>query len=203
MILCIDNFDSFTFNLVQVFQQLGTDPVVLRNNEPRILDLARDLTLSGVIISPGPGHPRDAGLCLEFLKRLPHHIPVLGVCLGHQVLGVHAGAEVSGAERIMHGKSSHIEHDGQGLFAGLPQNMEVARYHSLIVHGDGGDIFEVTCRTESGEPMGLRFLDRPWRGVQFHPESILTPQGPDLLANFLSMCNETTQAPQPGLQETI
>ena len=181
MILCIDNFDSFTFNLVQVFQQLGTDPVVLRNNDPRILDLARDLALEGVIISPGPGHPK--------------HVPVLGVCLGHQVLGTYAGAEVSGAGRIMHGKSSHIEHDGKGLFAGLPQNMEVARYHSLIVYGDGGSTFEVTCKTTEGEPMGLRYLDRPWEGVQFHPESILTPEGPALLANFLNLCTKKSSAP--------
>ena len=195
MILCIDNFDSFTFNLVQVFQQLGTDPVVLRNNDPRILDLARDLALEGVIISPGPGHPKDAGLCLEFLDRLPRHVPVLGVCLGHQVLGVYGGAEVSGAGRIMHGKSSHIDHDARGVFTGLPQHMEVARYHSLIGDGDGGGTFEVTCKTETDEPMGLRYLDRPWEGVQFHPESILTPNGPDLLANFLNLCTKTTSAP--------
>ena len=195
MILCIDNFDSFTFNLVQVFHQLGTDPVVLRNNDPRILDLARDLALEGVIISPGPGHPKDAGLCLEFLDRLPRHVPVLGVCLGHQVLGVYGGAEVSGAGRIMHGKSSHIDHDARGVFTGLPQHMEVARYHSLIVYGDGGGTFEVTCKTETDEPMGLRYLDRPWEGVQFHPESILTPNGPDLLANFLNLCTKTTSAP--------
>ncbi len=191
MILLIDNFDSFTFNLVQVFQSLGANPLVLRNNEPEILNLATDPRLQGAIISPGPSHPRNTGLCLEFLDLVPRTIPVLGVCLGHQTLSHYSGVTVGSARRIMHGKTSDILHGGEGIFEGLPNPMQVGRYHSLAVHEENRtDLpFEVTARTARGEVMALAFRDRPWVGVQFHPESVLTPDGPKLLGNFLKMCN--------------
>ncbi|MFA7166590.1 MAG: aminodeoxychorismate/anthranilate synthase component II [Desulfoplanes sp.] len=189
MILLIDNFDSFTFNLVQTFQTKGCNPVVMRNNEPEILNLAASPDLQGVILSPGPSHPVNAGLCMEFLKKLPATIPVLGVCLGHQILGHFAGARVAKANRIMHGKTSTITHTGEGLFAGLPQNMVIGRYHSLAVFEDGQKLpFKVTARTRGGTIMGLAYTDRPWMGVQFHPESVLSPKGPELLQNFVKIC---------------
>jgi len=188
MFLLIDNFDSFTFNLVQAFQQLGADPVVIRNDHEEILEMAASGTLERVCLSPGPSHPENAGYCLEFLSRLPKETPVLGVCLGHQTLGHFAGAPVERAKRIMHGKTSMVHHDGSGLFAGLPDPFEVCRYHSLIVPAQkAADTLEVTARTDRGEVMGLRYKDRPWHGVQFHPESILTPDGPHLLQNFLNI----------------
>jgi len=184
MFLLIDNFDSFTFNLVQAFQQLGRDPLVVRNDRPELLELASGGALSLVCISPGPSRPENAGLCLEFLSRLPASVPVLGVCLGHQILGHFAGAPVEVAETIMHGKTSPVTHRGTGLFTGLPNPMEVCRYHSLLVRAEKAEKLEVTAWTEAGEVMALRYKDRPWVGVQFHPESVLTPDGPQLLANF-------------------
>ena len=183
MFLLIDNYDSFTFNLVQAFQQLGKNPHVLKNDDPGVLDLAGSGDLDMVCLSPGPSRPENAGLCLEFLARLPKSVPVLGVCLGHQTLGHFAGAVVRINDRIMHGKTSLVHHDGTGLFHGAPQPMEVCRYHSLVVE-PGPELLEITARTEEGEVMALRYTDRPWVGVQFHPESILTPDGPGLLKNF-------------------
>jgi anthranilate synthase component 2 len=187
MFLLIDNFDSFTFNLVQAFQQLGADPVVLRNDREELLDPVFVAGVRRVCLSPGPSHPDNAGLCLRFLARLSSGVPVLGVCLGHQILGRFAGAEVNRNERIMHGKTSFVEHRGEGIFAGLPQPFDVCRYHSLVVRPEGADLLRVTARTARGEVMGLEYGDRPWHGVQFHPESILTPQGPRLLENFLNV----------------
>jgi anthranilate synthase component 2 len=189
MFLLIDNFDSFTFNLVQAFQQLGTAPEVVRNDRPELLGLAQSGKLTMVCISPGPSRPENAGLCLEFLKRLPKTVPVLGVCLGHQILGHFAGAPVNVAERIMHGKTSQVRHTGAGLFKGVESPMEVCRYHSLLVDAAKvPDKLDVTAWTEDEfEVMGLSLKDRPWVGVQFHPESILTPSGPKLLANFLNI----------------
>jgi len=190
MFLLIDNFDSFTFNLVQAFQGLGADPLVLRNDRPELLDLAASGGLDLVCLSPGPSRPENAGYMLEFLSRLPHAVPVLGVCLGHQALGYFAGARVEVADRIMHGKTSLVSHDGTGLFTGLPSPFEAGRYHSLLVKADEAPaevraLLRVTARTEQGEVMGLRYADRPWAGVQFHPESVLTPLGVQLLANFV------------------
>lgn len=185
MFLLIDNFDSFTFNLVQAFYRLGKNPEVVRNDRPELLEDAFIAKLKMVCISPGPSRPENAGLCPEFLNKLPKDIPVLGVCLGHQILGHHAGATVDVADRIMHGKTSTVDHNGQGLFTGLPEKMEVCRYHSLLVHADEvPDKLETTARTDQNEVMGIRWKDRPWAGVQFHPESVLTPDGPALLANF-------------------
>lgn len=186
MFLLVDNFDSFTFNLVQVFQQLGADPLVLRNDREEILELAESGKLELVCLSPGPSHPENAGLSLEFLSRLPKEIPVLGVCLGHQILGHFAGASVVRADRIMHGKTSDIYHKNEGLFTGLENPFNVCRYHSLVVNVDEvSDKLELTAWTDQDEVMGLRYKDRPWTGLQFHPESILTPDGPKLLKNFL------------------
>lgn len=185
MFLLIDNYDSFTFNLVQAFQVLGHFPKVLRNDRPELLDLAESGELRGVVISPGPGRPESAGLCLEFLGRLPKRVPVLGICLGHQILGYFAGATVVVGQRIMHGKTSAVEHNGQEIFTGLPRSMQCGRYHSLLVNvEEAPELLERTAWTVQGEAMGLRYVDRPWMGVQFHPESVLTPDGPKLLANF-------------------
>lgn len=188
MFLLIDNYDSFTFNLVQAFQKTGRYPHVVRNDDPSLLELAASDDLEMVCISPGPGKPQNAGLCLEVLKVLPKDVPVLGVCLGHQVLAHHAGATVDIAPRIMHGKHSDIDHDQKGLFQGLKTPMQVARYHSLIVTVEQNELIKPTATTHTPEGveeiMAFVYADRPWAGVQFHPESILTPQGEALLANF-------------------
>ncbi|MDR1083276.1 MAG: anthranilate phosphoribosyltransferase [Deltaproteobacteria bacterium] len=191
MLLIIDNYDSFTYNLAQAFQGLGQNPTVVRNDACNLLDLAESQELDKVCLSPGPGHPKGAGLSLEFLERLAKRakpVPVLGVCLGHQILGEFAGVQVIVADRVMHGRTSPITHEAEGLFAGLPQNMTVGRYHSLLVtEPQPGQRygFKVTARTPENEIMALAYNDLPWSGVQFHPESVLTPQGRNLLGNFL------------------
>ncbi len=186
MFLLIDNYDSFTYNLVQAFQKLGHNPLVLTNDNPRILELVQSSDLKMLCLSPGPGHPSQAGYCLEALKILPKHIPVLGVCLGHQALGLFGGAKVHVGPVIMHGKSSPIEHDAEGIFDNISNPMQVGRYHSLVVdHEDENALpFKVTARGPLGEIMALQYKDRPWVGVQFHPESVLTPEGLQLLGNF-------------------
>ncbi len=187
MFLFIDNYDSFSYNIIQYFQQLGESPTVVCNDDPRLLELALDPTLEKVVISPGPSNPENAGYCLEFLDRLPHHIPVLGVCLGMQCLGHHAGCPVVRGPRVMHGKTSEIEHGGTGLYKGIKSPMTIGRYHSLVVKcSDSHPTLEVTARDDDGEAMSIRYKDRPWVGVQYHPESILTQQGMELLANFPS-----------------
>ncbi|CCO23831.1 anthranilate synthase component II [Maridesulfovibrio hydrothermalis] len=186
MFLLVDNFDSFTFNLVQAFQQLGAEPLVLRNDREDILELAESGKLKRVCLSPGPSRPENAGLSLEFLSRLSKDVPVLGVCLGHQTLGYHGGASIVRAGRIMHGKTSAVFHKKEGLFSGMDDPFQVCRYHSLVVNVDEApDMMELTAWTGQREVMGMRYKDRPWAGVQFHPESILTPDGPKLLKNFL------------------
>lgn len=189
MFLLIDNYDSFTYNLVQAFYQLGQKPLVLKNDDPRILDIAQDPALEMVCISPGAGHPSKLSLCLDFLKIVDPQIPILGICLGHQLLGLAAGAEINIAPIIMHGKSSEIVHDGSGLFQGLPNPMQVGRYHSLVVSPMSDKAacpFTVHAHASEGEIMALTYNDRPWTGIQFHPESVLTPEGIHLLGNFPS-----------------
>lgn len=191
MLLLIDNYDSFTFNLVQVFEELGASPQVIRNDHPDLQEKKLFSRLDKVIISPGPSNPLKAGLCLKFLDQLPLEIPVLGVCLGHQILAHHAGYKIIRAKRIMHGKVSKIFHQGQGIFSGLPSPFTATRYHSLLLDPKTPDpkirLSFTALAEEAGEIMGLQYPDRPWYGVQFHPESILSPDGPKLLANFLNL----------------
>jgi anthranilate synthase/aminodeoxychorismate synthase-like glutamine amidotransferase len=187
-VLLVDNYDSFTWNLAQAFMTLGAE-VTVRRNDAITVDEARALNPSHVCISPGPGHPEDAGVSVEMIRAFLGHKPLLGVCLGHQALGHALGGRVVRAGRLMHGKHSLIDHDGSGLYAGCPQPMQVARYHSLVVLEDGlPAALRVTSVTaDRGEVMGLQHRDHPVFGVQFHPESVLTPEGPSLLANFLAV----------------
>jgi anthranilate synthase component 2 len=188
MILMIDNYDSFTWNLVQYLGELGVEVEVARNDAITV-DEAAALQPAGIVISPGPCTPNEAGICLELVERLAPSVPIFGVCLGHQCIGQAFGGQVIRAPRIMHGKTSMIDHDGAGLFAGLPQPFEATRYHSLVVANDGlPDCLQVTAWTEyqgQREIMGLQHTGLPVAGVQFHPESILTPHGHDILRNFL------------------
>lgn len=185
MFLLIDNYDSFTFNVVQEFQKHGADPVVLRNDRPELTDPDFAARVKRLCISPGPSHPRNAGHCLRFLDLIRPDIPVLGICLGHQILAAYAGVKVGRASRVMHGKVSQVSHGGRSLFTGLTDPMDVCRYHSLAAFPNGTGALEVTATADDGEVMALAYTDRPWVGVQFHPESILTPDGPKLLGNFL------------------
>ncbi len=187
-IAVIDNYDSFTYNLVQYLGELGAEPEVHRNDALAAEDvLAR--RPAGILISPGPGGPGDAGISCEVIRRAAGRVPVLGVCLGHQCLGAVYGGRVVRAGRIMHGKTSPILHDGRGLFAGLPNPFTATRYHSLLVDRDGlPDCLEVRARTAEDEIMGLKHRDHETWGVQFHPESILTEGGKRLIRNFLERC---------------
>ena len=190
MLLMIDNYDSFTYNLVQYLGELGADVRVMRNDAVEPADIER-LAPSHIVISPGPCTPNEAGVSLAVIERFAGRIPLLGVCLGHQCIGQVFGGRVVHAREIMHGKTSPIHHADAGVFAGLPQPMQATRYHSLVVERDSlPDSLEITAWTEFpdggfDEIMGLRHKALAVEGVQFHPESILTPQGHDLLANFL------------------
>ena len=187
MLLVLDNYESFTYNLVQYFGELGADPVVKRNDAitPDEIEAMRP---SKIVISPGPGTPADAGISMELIRRFGPRIPILGVCLGHQCIGEVYGGKVVRAERLMHGKTSPIRHDGKGVFQGLPNPFEATRYHSLIVEKVSvPKSLLVSADTVEGEIMGLRHREYPVHGVQFHPESILSKEGKDLLANFLKM----------------
>ncbi len=190
MLLMIDNYDSFTFNLVQYFQQLGAEVKVVRNDALTV-DQVAALAPERIVISPGPGTPDEAGVSLRVIEQLGPRIPVLGVCLGHQSIGQVYGGHVIRAGNIMHGKTSPIRHEGKGVFAGLPDGYTATRYHSLVVDKDRlPDALEVTAWTENDdgsieEVMGLRHREYPVEGVQFHPESILTEHGHALLKNFL------------------
>jgi anthranilate synthase/aminodeoxychorismate synthase-like glutamine amidotransferase len=190
MLLIIDNYDSFTYNLVQYFGELGADPLVKRNDEITVSEIEA-LNPEAVVISPGPCTPKEAGISNEVISRIGPHLPVLGVCLGHQCIGHVYGANVVRAARLMHGKTSPILHDGTGVFTELPDPFEATRYHSLLVDPPTvPDTLVVNARTAEGEIMGLRHREFPIHGVQFHPESILTGHGKDLLANFLRMTEE-------------
>ena len=192
MILVIDNYDSFTYNLVQYLGELGATLEVVRNDALDVDAVAR-LAPERIVISPGPGNPDQAGVSLDVIRRLGPTTPILGVCLGHQAIGQAFGATVARARVQMHGKTSDIRHDGRGVFTGLSNPFVATRYHSLVVLPDTvpGDL-EVTARAEDGEVMGLRHRRYPVEGVQFHPESILTVEGKRLLANFLGV-----RAPAP------
>jgi len=186
-LLLIDNYDSFTYNLVQAFMVLGAQVTVFRNDAIDV-DSARRLAPTHLCISPGPGTPRDAGVSMDMIRAFAGHIPVLGVCLGHQSIVEVFGGEIARAERLMHGKTSGIEHDSCGVFAGLPTPCVVGRYHSLIaVPASLPAVLEISARTAQGEIMGVRHREFDVEGVQFHPESVLTPDGPQLMANFLGV----------------
>ncbi len=183
--LVVDNYDSFVYNLVQELGELGADPVVFRNDAIDVAGIRAERP-DAVLISPGPGRPEDGGVSLEAISNLSGEIPLLGVCLGHQCIGQAYGGEIVAAPRLMHGKTSEIHHDGEGLFAGLPNPFVATRYHSLVVRPDSvpADL-EVTATSSDGVVMGLRHRTLAVEGVQFHPESVLTASGPALLANFL------------------
>ena len=181
MILLIDNYDSFTYNLAHLFGELGAE-VVVRRNDAIDADEAERLAPSHLILSPGPGRPEDAGVSVELVKRL--RVPTLGVCLGHQAIVAAFGGEIGQARRLVHGKASPIDHDGRGLFQGLPESFEAGRYHSLAATSVP-DCLEVSASCAEGEVMGVRHRELPVDGVQFHPESVLTPVGPQLARNFL------------------
>jgi anthranilate synthase/aminodeoxychorismate synthase-like glutamine amidotransferase len=184
-ILLIDNYDSFTYNLVQAFLVLGASVDVHRNDAISI-EQAFALEPSHLVISPGPGTPKDAGVSMSMIQAFAGRIPIFGVCLGHQSLVEVFGGKVVRASRLMHGKVSPVQHDGKGVFAGIPQGFDAGRYHSLIAAPESiPSVLEVTARTAEGEIMGVRHRSLPIEGVQFHPESVLTPDGPVLMDNFL------------------
>ncbi len=186
MILVIDNYDSFTYNLVQLLASAGADPVVVRNDVESVDQLLARRP-DGILLSPGPGRPEEAGVCLPLLARRPR-LPIFGVCLGHQALGASFGAEVGRAPVLMHGKTSEIRHRGEGLFAGLPNPFAATRYHSLEVRESTlPPELEAVAWAEDGIVMALRHRELPYWGVQFHPESVLTLAGPQLVANFLAL----------------
>jgi len=195
-LLVIDNYDSFTYNLVQYLGELGESPEVIRNDAATIAEVAAMNTL-GIVISPGPCTPAEAGICTDLVRELGPETPILGVCLGHQCIGEAYGGRVVRAPKVMHGKLSQVEHDGKGVFAGLPNPITATRYHSLVVEPQTlpAELVATAWVTGSPEPqervlMGLRHRDHPVEGVQFHPESILTDSGHDLLRNFVELCRQ-------------
>jgi anthranilate synthase/aminodeoxychorismate synthase-like glutamine amidotransferase len=183
VILLVDNYDSFTYNLAHLLEELGAEVTVLRNDEIDA-DGAERLAPSHLVISPGPGRPEGAGATLEIVRRLAPRIPTLGVCLGHQAIIEAFGGAVGPAKQLVHGKASTVTHDGKGIFAGLPEPFDAGRYHSLAA-ADVPATFEISARTEDGEVMAVRHLELPVDGIQFHPESVLTPDGHALGRNFL------------------
>ncbi len=190
MILMIDNYDSFTYNLVQAFRELGADMRVVRNDETDI-DGIRALSPSALVLSPGPGNPDSAGVTLSAVGAFSGRIPILGVCLGHQAIAQAFGGKIVHAKRLMHGKTSKIRHDGRGVFTGMPQGFEAMRYHSLAVERDTlPECLEISAEAEDGEIMGLRHRILPVESVQYHPESIGTPDGMRQMRNFLIMAKE-------------
>jgi anthranilate synthase component 2 len=186
MVLLIDNYDSFTYNIFQEISELGAEVRVIRNDRITI-DGVLQMAPERVVVSPGPGRPENAGISVSLIKKLAGKIPVLGVCLGHQALGYAYGGKIIGAKRLMHGKTSLIFHDGSGIFTGIPNPFEATRYHSLLVEkATLPDSFKIIAWTEDGEIMGLQVKGLPLFGVQFHPESILTKEGINILRNFLN-----------------
>jgi anthranilate synthase/aminodeoxychorismate synthase-like glutamine amidotransferase len=196
-LLLVDNYDSFTYNLVQAFLALGADVLVHRNDAITV-EAARALAPTHLCISPGPGTPRDAGVSMKMVEAFAGVIPVLGVCLGHQSIVEVFGGEVVRAARLMHGKVSPVRHDGRGVFAAMPDPFDAGRYHSLIARPESlPAVFEVSARTAEGEIMGVRHRELMVEGVQFHPESVLTPDGPLLLGNFLKFAGGRRGAVSP------
>ena len=187
MILMIDNYDSFTYNLVQAFRELGADMQVVRNDQIDV-DGIRALAPAALILSPGPGNPDSAGVTLAAIKEFAGKVPLFGVCLGHQSIAQAFGGRIVHAKRLMHGKTSRIHHDGRGVFAGLEQDFPAMRYHSLAVERESlPDCFEISAETEDGEIMGLRHKTFPIESVQYHPESIGTPEGMKQMRNFVQL----------------
>jgi len=194
MLLLIDNYDSFTYNLYQYLSELGADVLVVRN-DALALEQIDDLKPDRIVVSPGPGDPSEAGISIELIRRFAGQVPILGVCLGHQCIGEAFGGAIVNAGEIKHGKLSLIEHDGRGVFSGLPNPFEAIRYHSLAVQpASVPECLEVSARSESGVIMGLRHRQYAVEGIQFHPESIMTLQGKDLLRNFLSIHEQNVVA---------
>ena len=194
MILVVDNYDSFTYNLVHYLNELGAETLVYRNDALSV-DEALGLKPQGVLLSPGPCTPNEAGICLALLEAAPNDLPILGVCLGHQAIGQAYGGDVVRAKQVMHGKTSPMFHEGKGIFAGLPNPFTATRYHSLSVEKSTlPPVLEVTAWTEDGEIMGFQHRHRPIQGVQFHPESIATEGGHAMLANFLKLAGVEPQA---------
>ena len=190
MLVMIDNFDSFTYNLFQYLMQLGAEVRVTRNNSLTVAEL-EDLNPRGLIISPGPGRPEDAGITVAAIRHFSGRIPILGVCLGHQAIALAFGAKVVSARRLMHGKTSSVTADGRSLFQGIQSPFQAMRYHSLAVAREGlPDSLEVSAESEDGEIMGLRHRSHPTEGLQFHPESIMTTVGKRLLRNFLKITHQ-------------
>jgi anthranilate synthase/aminodeoxychorismate synthase-like glutamine amidotransferase len=190
VILVIDNYDSFTYNLVQYLGTLGAQPEVVRNDAVTV-DALESRPIDGIVISPGPGEPKDAGISEDVIRRFSGQVAILGVCLGHQALGEVFGGKVVRAPRLMHGKTSPILHKGRGLFAGLDNPFEATRYHSLIVdRATVPDTLEIVAWTPEGEIMGLKHKEHETWGVQFHPESVLTRPGLELMGNFLTLCRQ-------------
>ena len=185
MILMIDNYDSFTFNIVQYLEQMGEKVEVYRNDKIKTQEIKR-LKPKAIFLSPGPCTPLEAGITVDVVREFYQDVPIMGICLGHQSIGYAFGAQVVGASRIMHGKVSPINHDGKTIFTGLPNPFPAGRYHSLIVARETLPAFlEISAQTDDGEIMGLRHKDYPVEGIQFHPESVLTPQGKRIIRNFL------------------
>ena len=191
MILMIDNYDSFTYNLVQAFRELGADMQVIRNDQIDV-DGIRALAPAAIILSPGPGNPDSAGVTLAAIKEFAGKVPLFGVCLGHQSIAQAFGGRIVHAKRLMHGKTSRIHHDGRGVFAGLEQDFPAMRYHSLAVERESlPDCFEISATSEDGEIMGLRHKTLPIESVQYHPESIGTPEGMRQMRNFIRMASDS------------
>ncbi|MEZ4665122.1 MAG: aminodeoxychorismate/anthranilate synthase component II [Thermomicrobiales bacterium] len=201
MILLIDNYDSFTFNLYQFLSELGAQVVVHRNDQITLEEIDAMRDLDGVVVSPGPCTPREAGISINVIEHMAGKTPVLGVCLGHQSIGEAFGGDVVRAPQLMHGKTSMVHHDGKGIFQGLPDPFVATRYHSLIVDRETlPEQLEITAETEDGIIMGLQHREYPIYGVQFHPESILTPVGKQLLGNFLAT---TGAKPSTAVQQAL
>ena len=194
-VLVVDNYDSFTYNLVHLLEELGAE-VVVRQSDSLAVTAARALRADGLVVSPGPGRPGDAGHSIELVRELGATTPTLGVCLGHQAVVEAFGGRIAQAGSLVHGKASTISHDGRGIYAGLPSPIAVGRYHSLAA-SEVPETLDVTARTADGEVMGVRHRELPVEGVQFHPESVLTPTGRAMLRTFLGCLGSTSKNPRP------